>query len=85
MQAVEVAKPPLPLKALEGESQFKRFHERPPPDSGDDMKCGVSLIAPDFYDNQQMFLLDEEDRYRINVFGRKRAFPEAKRMAGLTL
>ena len=67
-QAVEVTKLSLLLKVLEGESQFKLFHERALPDLGKNIKCGNSLIGPDFYENQQMLLLDEEDRYRINVF-----------------
>ena len=67
-QAVEVTKLSLLLKVLEGETQLKLFHERALPDLGNNIKCGNSLIGPDFYENQQMFLLDEEDRYRINVF-----------------
>jgi hypothetical protein len=82
LQAVEVTKLSLLLKVLEGESQFKLFHERALPDLGNNIKCGNSLIGPDFYDNQQMFLLDEEDRYRINVFGWKQGFPEVMKNRG---
>jgi type I restriction-modification system DNA methylase subunit len=73
-QAVEVTKLSLLLKVLEGENehtlanQLKLFHERALPDLGDNIKCGNSLIGPDFYDNQQLDLLDDEERYRINVF-----------------
>jgi hypothetical protein len=73
-QAVEVTKLSLLLKVLEGENeetlnrQFKLFHERALPDLGNNIKCGNSLIGPDFYKNQQMSLLNEEERYRINVF-----------------
>jgi hypothetical protein len=82
MQAVEVTKLSLLLKVLEGESQFKLFHERALPDLGNNIKCGNSLIGPDFYDNQQMLLLDEEDRYRINVFDWKQGFPEVAKDGG---
>ncbi|MBI3461715.1 MAG: Eco57I restriction-modification methylase domain-containing protein [Planctomycetes bacterium] len=73
-QAVETTKLSLLLKVLEGESheslerQRRLFHERALPDLGRNIKCGNSLIGPDFYDSQQMSLLDDEDRLRINVF-----------------
>ena len=81
-QAVEVTKLSLLLKVLEGESQFKLFHERALPDLGNNIKCGNSLIGPEFYDNQQMFLLDEDDRYRINVFDWKQGFPVVMKDGG---
>lgn len=80
-QAVEVTKLSLLLKVLEGESeqtlvtQLRMFHERALPDLGSNIKCGNSLIGPNFYDNQQMSFLDEEDHYRINVFDWKTGFP----------
>ena len=55
-QAVEVTKLSLLLKVLEGESQetvqqvFRIFHERALPDLGNNIKCGNSLIGPDFFD-----------------------------------
>jgi predicted type IV restriction endonuclease len=73
-QAVEVTKLSLLLKVLEGESAerldagLRLFHERALPDLGANIKCGNSLIGPDFYDNTQMNLFDEEERLRINVF-----------------
>jgi hypothetical protein len=73
-QAVEVTKLSLLLKVLEGESAEKLdaglrlFHERALPDLGDNIKCGNSLIAPDFYDDVQMSLFDEDQRLKINVF-----------------
>ena len=82
MQAVEVTKLSLLLKVLEGESQFKLFHERALPDLGNNIKCGNSLIGPNFYDNRQMFLLDQEDRYRINVFDWDQGFPEVMKEGG---
>ena len=56
-QAVEVTKLSLLLKVLEGESdetlskQLKLFQERALPDLGNNIKCGNSLIGPDFYDD----------------------------------
>ena len=44
------------------------FHERALPDLAGNIKCGNSLIGPDFYNGQQMSLLDDDERYRINVF-----------------
>ena len=79
-QAVEVTKLSLLLKVLEGESQetlanqLRLFHERALPDLAGNIKCGNSLIGPDFYDDKQMSLLDEEQRYRINVFDWKGEF-----------
>ncbi len=73
-QAVEVTKLSLLLKVLEGESSetigsnLLLFHERALPDLADNIKCGNSLIGPDFYDNTQMDLFDEEERLRVNVF-----------------
>jgi type I restriction-modification system DNA methylase subunit len=87
-QAVEVTKLSLLLKVLEGESEetigktLKLFRERALPDLGNNIKCGNSLIGPDFYVNQQMSLLDEEERYRINVFDWKSEFPEIMKVGG---
>ncbi len=52
-QAVEVTKLSLLLKVLEGESQetLRLFHERALPDLGNNIKCGNSLIGPDFYES----------------------------------
>ncbi len=81
-QAVEVTKLSLLLKVLEGESeaslatQLRMFQERALPDLDRNIKCGNSLIGPDFYENEQMMLLDEEAHYRINVFDWKTNFPQ---------
>ena len=62
------------LASFEGESQetigktLKLFRERALPDLGNNIKCGNSLIGPDFYQNKQIGLLEDEERYRINVF-----------------
>ncbi len=81
-QAVEVTKLSLVLKVLEGENQeslgrqLSLFHERALPDLSSNIKCGNSLIGPDFYEHQQMDLLDEAERIRINVFDWQSAFPD---------
>ncbi len=73
-QAVEVTKLSLLLKVLEGETtasltnQMAMFRQRALPDLGANIKCGNSLIGPDFYQHSQLLLLDEEEHYRINVF-----------------
>jgi hypothetical protein len=80
-QAVEVTKLSLLLKVLEGENegsldrQLSMFQERALPDLSSNIKCGNSLIGSDFYDNKQMSLLDDEERFRVNVFDWKREFP----------
>src|SRR5207244_8836641 len=87
-QAVEVTKLSLLLKVLEGESeqtlatQLRFYHERALRDLGRNIKCGDSLIGPDFYEQQQMTLLDEEERYRINVFDWNAEFPEIFKAGG---
>lgn len=83
-QAVETTKLSLLLKVLEGETQqslqpvLSIFHERALPDLGDNIKCGNSLIGSDFYQQQQLALLTEDERYCINVFDwdGKDGFPE---------
>ena len=87
-QAVEVTKLSLLLKVLEQENeqtlfnQLKLFHERALPDLGNNIKCGNSLIGPDFYDNQQLGFFDDEERYQVNVFDWKQEFPEIMKAGG---
>jgi len=87
-QAVEVTKLSLLLKVLEGESaetlgkSLRLFHERALPDLGDNIKCGNSLIGPDFYEGKQLSLLDDEERYRINAFDWEAEFPEIMKTGG---
>ena len=56
-QAVETTKLSLLLKVLEGETsesldaQLSFLHERALPDLAANIKCGNSLIGPDFYDD----------------------------------
>ncbi|MDI9546803.1 MAG: Eco57I restriction-modification methylase domain-containing protein, partial [Chloroflexota bacterium] len=79
-QAVEVTKLSLLLKVLEGESrqtlspQLALLPDRVLPDLAANIRCGNSLIGPDFYEGQ-MALLDEEEAYRVNVFDWQAAFP----------
>ncbi len=87
-QAVEVTKLSLLLKVLEGESaqtlvtQLAMFKERALPDLDDNIKCGNSLVGPDFYDSQQISFLDAEEHYRINVFDWKGAYPTIMEAGG---
>lgn len=73
-QAVETTKLSLLLKVLEGENeetiskQLKTVHERALPDLGNNIKCGNSLIGPDFYEGKQLTMLDDEEQYRVNAF-----------------
>jgi Alw26I/Eco31I/Esp3I family type II restriction m6 adenine DNA methyltransferase len=89
-QAVEVTKLSLLLQVLDGESietlaNLHRFwHERALPDLSSNIKCGNSLIGPDFYDDpKQGDLFDnDEDREHINVFDWEAAFPKIMRDGG---
>ena len=87
-QAVEVTKLSLLLKVLEGENEetlvkhLRLFHERALPDLADNIKCGNSLIGPDFYEGKQLSLIDEEERYRINAFHWNAEFPEIMAAGG---
>ena len=101
-QAVEVTKLSLLLKVMEGENQdtlerqMKLFKERALPDLGSNIKCGNSLIGPDFYsvgaghDLPSLFVgaghvppsLNEEEIYRINPFDWQKEFPEIMKQGG---
>jgi hypothetical protein len=74
-QAVEVTKLSLLLKVLEHESresidqQVKLGLEGVLPNLAGNIKCGNSLIGPNFYDTQQQAtLFDEAEMRRVNVF-----------------
>jgi len=87
-QAVEVTKLSLLLKVLEGESDetiksaFKLFNERALPDLGNNIKCGNSLIGPDFYVGKQTSFLDTEEIQRVNAFDWEKEFPEIFKAGG---
>ncbi|MCD6328282.1 N-6 DNA methylase [bacterium] len=87
-QAVEVTKLSLLLKVLEGQTaegirqQLALFRERALPDLASNIKCGNSLIGPDFYDGKQTSLFGEDDLYRINAFDWNNEFPEIMERGG---
>ncbi len=87
-QAVEVTKLSLLLKVLEGEDeqsigkQMRLFQERVLPDLSNNIKCGNSLIGPDFYEHQQMSIFDEEEVYRVNAFDWNAEFAEIMKDGG---
>ena len=87
-QAVEVTKLSLLLKVLEGETQqqlqrdFLSERQRILPDLDNNIKCGNSLIGPDFYEHEQMLLLDDDTQYRINVFDWNQGFPAIMKRGG---
>ncbi len=88
-QAVEVTKLSLLLKVLEGESggtlmdRLKPFHGHALPDLSANIRCGNSLIGPDYYSGAQ---LDPQgdDQSRINAFdwSGEKGFPEIMRSGG---
>ena len=81
-QAVEVTKLSLLLKVLEDENaqslenQYLFFHERALPDLASNIKCGNSLIAPDFFDNLPPDQPTDNLRDKINPFDWNREFPQ---------
>jgi hypothetical protein len=80
-QAVEVTKLSLLLKVLEGENDQSvkgqlSLNMRALPDLGANIKCGNSLIGPDFYHGRQLTFLDDEETYRVNAFDWQAEFPE---------
>jgi type I restriction-modification system DNA methylase subunit len=87
-QAVEVTKLSLLLKVLEGETdqtisaQFKMFRERALPDLSNNIKCGNSLIGPDFYEQQSLLFADDEERLRVNVFDWNEEFKDIMKSGG---
>ena len=87
-QAVEVTKLSLLLKVLEGENeqsisqQLKMFHERALPDLDRNIKCGNSLLSPDFAEGQQLSLMIADERMRINAFDWKTEYKEVLSAGG---
>ena len=85
-QAVEVTKLSLLLKALEGENdatltqQMQLFQERALPNLTSNIKCGNSLIGPDYFSGT--LFPDAEELNRINPFDWKAEFPEAMASGG---
>ncbi len=87
-QAVEVTKLSLLLKVLEGEDeqsigkQIALFQERVLPDLSNNIKCGNSLIGPDFHEKQQINIFDEEEIYRVNAFDWEAEFSKIMQEGG---
>ncbi|MBN2250687.1 MAG: N-6 DNA methylase, partial [Candidatus Altiarchaeota archaeon] len=85
-QAVEVTKLSLLLRVLENENQdtlnrqLTLWRERALPDLGNNIKCGNSLIGPDYLDGQ--LLPDEEEIRRVNPFDWQAEFPEIFKAGG---
>ena len=85
-QAVEVSKLSLLLKVLEGETdqtigqQMQLFHERALPNLAENIKCGNSLIGPDYFEGH---LIPDFDKLKlVNPFNWNRDFPDAMKSGG---
>jgi hypothetical protein len=87
-QAVEVTKLSLLLKVLEEESeenvskQLKLFAERALPSLHHNIRCGNSLVAPDYFDLRQAHPFNMEERKRINAFDWQAEFPLVMKAGG---
>ena len=85
-QAVEVTKLSLLLKVLEGENQeslgkqLALFRERALPNLDSNIKCGNSLIGPDYFADK--LLPDPDELKRVNPFDWQREFPEIMKAGG---
>jgi hypothetical protein len=79
-QAVEVTKLSLLLKVLEGLKQLALFSERALPNLDSNIKCGNSLIGPDYFAGQMM--PDNDELKRVNPFDWQQGFPEAMQAGG---
>jgi hypothetical protein len=85
-QAVEVTKLSLLLKVLEGETdqtvseQQRLFRDRALPNLSDNIKCGNSLIGPDYFTGK--LIPDPEEMKRVNAFDWKQGFPAAMKAGG---
>ena len=85
-QAVEVSKLSLLLKALEGEDdaslsrQLALFHDRVLPNLSDNIKCGNSLIGPDYFTGK--LIAEPDEMKRVNPFDWNQGFPNAMKVGG---
>ncbi|MDB9317719.1 Eco57I restriction-modification methylase domain-containing protein [Nodularia spumigena] len=90
-QAVETTKLSLLLKVLEGESvetitkQLEFLKERALPDLDNNIQCGNSLIDGEFYQNNQLDLLDEDTSERINIFDWETGFSAIMKRGGFDI
>ena len=86
LQAVEVTKLSLLLKVLEGETDQSlslsqlAFGDRALPNLADNIKCGNSLIGPDYFTGK--LITDPEEMKRVNAFDWKQGFPDAMKAGG---
>ena len=55
---------------------------KPLSDLDRNIRCGNSLVSPDFYQDQQQDLFDEAQKEQINTFDWKAAFPEVWNTGG---
>ncbi len=87
-QAVEVTKLSLLLKVLEEESeenvsrQLKLFAERALPSLHHNIRCGNSLVAPDYFDLKQAHPFNMEERKHVNAFDWQAEFPLVMKKGG---
>jgi len=85
-QAVEVTKLSLLLKALEDENdasltqQMRLIQERALPNLADNIKCGNSLISPDYFTGK--LIPDADELQRVNPFDWAQGFPDAMETGG---
>jgi type I restriction-modification system DNA methylase subunit len=85
-QAVEVSKLSLLLKVMEGETDETvgqsrmLFHQRALPNLSLNIKCGNSLIGPDYFSGR--LIPDPDEMKRVNPFDWNLEFPEAIKLGG---
>jgi type I restriction-modification system DNA methylase subunit len=75
-QAVEITMMSLYLKMLEDEHK-PLFSRHVLPLLGDNVKCGNSLIGPDYWEGR--LAVDDEERFEINAFDWEAEFPKVFR------
>jgi type I restriction-modification system DNA methylase subunit/predicted type IV restriction endonuclease len=85
-QAAEVTKLSLLLKVLEGETeetlgqQLLMWRQRALPHLGANIKCGNSLIGPDYFEGQ--LISDEDEMRRVNPFDWQAEFTKIMEAGG---
>jgi adenine-specific DNA-methyltransferase len=81
-QAVEITMMSVYLKALEGERSALPPKQHVLPELKYNVMCGNSLVGSDFYKNRQLSFIDEEDKFRVNVFDWEAGFSEILKGGG---